>query len=105
MNSIKEKLYTLPDTTRVFVGHDYNTNREGQKFNSTIGECKKFNSQIKDITTINEFTEFRDRRDSTLAAPKLLLPSLQVNINSGRFPVAEDNGQSYLKIPLNIKNI
>lgn len=99
-HSIHEKLYKLPDSTRYFTCHDYKPNGRDLKFQSTIGESKKNNIQLKDVTTEEEFTIFREDRDSGLSAPKLLLPSIQVNIDAGKLPDPETNGTSYLKIPI-----
>lgn len=98
--SVHEKLYTLPDHYRVFVGHDYMPNGRAMAFESTIGEEKSKNIQLKKETTRNHFVEFRNNRDKTLAAPRLLLPSVQVNIDAGNLPKPESNGSSYLKIPV-----
>jgi glyoxylase-like metal-dependent hydrolase (beta-lactamase superfamily II) len=98
--SVSEKLYKLPDETRVFVGHDYLPNGRALAFESTIGEEKRKNIQLNAETTREQFVNFRDNRDKTLAAPRLLLPSVQVNINAGCLPAAEDNGTRYLKIPI-----
>jgi glyoxylase-like metal-dependent hydrolase (beta-lactamase superfamily II) len=100
-NSIHNKLYKLPDATRFFTCHDYMPNGRDLMFESTIGESKKNNIQLKESTTQDQFTEFRDSRDATLSAPKLLLPSIQINIDAGKLPEKEDNGKSYLKIPIN----
>ena len=72
-------------------------------FESTIGDSKKLNVQLKETTLKEDFVNFRTSRDATLKAPLLLLPSLQVNVNGGVFPRAESNGVSYLKIPLTQK--
>ncbi len=96
-----QKLYTLPDSTQVYVGHDYGPNGRELKFETTIGESKKNNIQIKTSTIQEEFISFREARDKTLSAPRLLLPSLQINIAGGRLPQTESNGKSYLKLPLN----
>lgn len=101
--SIHDKLYNLPDETRVFVGHDYQPGGRELKFETTIGKSKKLNPQLKDETSREDFIKYRTTRDAELDAPKLLLPSIQVNINAGHFPEAEDNGMSYLKIPLRQK--
>lgn len=101
-NSI-QKIYKLPETTKVFVGHDYQPNGRGLEFQSTIGEEKRSNIQLNEKTTKEDFIQFRNRRDNTLKAPRLLLPSIQVNINAGGLPKTESNGTSYLKIPLNAK--
>lgn len=99
-NSIHEKLYTLPDATRYFTCHDYQPNNRELRYESTIGESKKENIQLKQETTESEFIEFREARDAKLSAPQLLLPSIQVNIDGGHMPKAEDNGNSYIKIPI-----
>lgn len=97
-----QKIYKLPDSTKVFVGHDYQPNGRALEFQSTIGEEKRSNIQLSEKTTKEDFIQFRNRRDNTLKAPRLLLPSIQVNINAGHLPKAEDNGKAYLKIPLNV---
>jgi glyoxylase-like metal-dependent hydrolase (beta-lactamase superfamily II) len=99
-HSVHEKLYKLPDETRVFTGHDYQPNGRELRYESTIGENKKSNIQLQESTTKAKFVEFRTKRDAKLAAPRLLLPSIQVNIDAGRLPKEEDNGTSYLKIPV-----
>ena len=98
--SVHEKLYKLPNHYRVFVGHDYQPNGRALAFESTIGEQKKRNIQLNAETTKEQFVTFRNSRDKTLAAPKLLLPSVQVNIDAGQLPKAEQNGTRYLKIPV-----
>ncbi len=99
-HSVHEKLYQLPDSYRVFVGHDYMPGGRALAFESTIEEEKKNNIQLKAETTKDQFVEFRNKRDKTLAAPRLLLPSVQVNIDAGSLPKAETNGTRYLKIPI-----
>jgi glyoxylase-like metal-dependent hydrolase (beta-lactamase superfamily II) len=99
--SISQKLYSLPDSTRVFVGHDYKGGGQREaRWESTIAEEKESNIQLRASTSMAEYTKFRDTRDATLAAPRLLLPSLQVNIDAGRLPEPEANGKHYLKIPI-----
>lgn len=98
--SVREKLYKLPDSHRVFVGHDYLPNGRALAFETTIGEEKLKNIQLNQETPRNKFVEFRNARDKNLAAPRLLLPSVQVNIDAGHLPQAEKNGTRYLKIPL-----
>ena len=100
-NSISKNLYSLPDSTRVLVGHDYMPNGRELKYETTIGESKKNNIQLKATTSESEYIQFREARDKTLKAPRLLLPSIQVNIDAGHLPPREDNGKSYLKLPLN----
>lgn len=99
-HSIHEKLYKLPDETVYYTCHDYQPNSRELRYQSTIGESKKSNIQLKQETTEDEFVSFRTKRDATLSAPRLLLPSIQVNIDAGKLPHPEDNGSSYLKIPL-----
>lgn len=102
--SITSKLYKLPDETRVFVGHDYKGGGKREaKWESTIGEQKRQNIQLSADVPKEKYVQMRDARDATLSAPRLLLPSIQVNIDGGRLPEAEDNGTSYLKIPIRKK--
>lgn len=103
-DSIHNKLYSLPDETRVFVGHDYQPGGRELRYETTIGEEKEKNVQIPQSASEEEYTKFRTERDAKLDAPRLLLPSIQVNIDGGRLPQAEDNGVSYLKIPLKIES-
>ncbi|MEX1099479.1 MAG: MBL fold metallo-hydrolase [Bacteriovoracaceae bacterium] len=102
-NSIHNKLYKLPDDTRVFVGHDYQPGGRDLKYETTIGEEKEKNIQIPASASEEEYIKFRNDRDAQLDAPRLLLPSIQVNINGGKLPEADDNGTSYLRIPLKIE--
>lgn len=99
-HSVHDKIYQLPDHYRVFVGHDYLPNGRPLAFESTIGEEKEKNIQLRGETTKEEFVSFRTKRDKSLAAPRLLLPSVQVNIDAGRLPEPEPNGARYLKIPV-----
>ncbi len=103
-HSITTKLYTLPDDTRVFVGHDYQPNGRELAYETTIGKSKAENPQLRASTTEEEFVKFRQARDATLAAPRLLLPSVQVNVDAGRLPKPHANGMRYLTIPLNLGN-
>ena len=98
--SVHEKIYKLPETMRVFVGHDYMPNGRDLAFESTIAEQKAKNIQLKHETPRQQFVDFRNNRDKSLAAPRLLLPSVQVNIDAGHLPKAEENGTRYLKIPV-----
>lgn len=99
-HSIHEKLYNLPDHFRVFVGHDYQPNGRPMLFQSSIKEQKQNNIHIKQETKKEDYVQFRTQRDKTLTAPRLLLPSIQVNIDAGHLPSCESNGVSYLKIPI-----
>jgi len=100
--SVHDKLYRLPDDTRVFVGHDYQPGQRALRFATTIGASKRANIQLKAETTRDEFVRFRNERDATLTAPKLLFPSVQVNVNAGRLPPPHANGRRYLTLPLNL---
>tara|TARA_R110000868_G_scaffold42895_3_gene144665 strand:- start:1467 stop:2321 length:855 start_codon:yes stop_codon:yes gene_type:complete len=97
-----QKLYQLPDETKVHPGHDYQPGGRDLKYEATLAEHKKNNIQITAATTAAEYIEFRQTRDKTLKAPKLLYPSIQVNITAGSLPAQEDNQVSYLKIPLKL---
>lgn len=102
-HSVSKNLYSLPDETKVFVGHDYSPNGREMKFETTIAESKKSNIQLKSGTSESEFIQFRESRDKTLKAPRLLLPSIQINADAGHLPPRENNSTSYLKLPLNVK--
>ncbi len=95
-----QKLYNLPESLKVYTGHDYMPNGRPLQFQSTIGEQKAKNIHIKGDTTREEFVKFRTERDKTLSAPRLLLPSVQINIDAGHLPLPENNGSRYLKIPI-----
>lgn len=99
-HSVHDKLYSLPDETRVFVGHDYQPGGRDLAYETTIGESKRSNKQLKAETSKDEFIKFRQERDAQLKAPRLLLPSIQVNIDAGHLPKAEENGVSYLRMPV-----
>lgn len=100
-DSITTRIYSLPETTRVFTGHDYQPNGRELRYETTVGESKLSNVQIPASRSRADFVAFRQRRDAELAAPRLLYPSVQVNINGGRLPAPAANGKRYLKIPLN----
>lgn len=97
-----QRIYTLPDETRVFLCHDYP--KEGQKALSTItiGEAKKTNAQLRPETTLEEYVQKREARDKSLSVPRLLYPSIQTNMRLGDFGVKSANGLQYIKIPINI---
>ncbi|MBL7666269.1 MAG: MBL fold metallo-hydrolase [Bacteriovoracaceae bacterium] len=102
-HSVHFGLYQLPDKTRVFVGHDYQPGGRELKFETTIGESKKNNKQLKQETSKDEFINFRTQRDSVLATPKLLYPSIQFNMNAGIMPKPEVNGKIFFKLPISMK--
>ena len=99
-HSIQDKIYALPNETRVFVGHDYQPQGRALKYQTTIGLSKSYNPQLAEHVSKTDFINMRESRDQTLNTPALLLPSIQVNIRAGSLPKAEENGVSYLKIPL-----
>ena len=95
------RLLALPDETRLFMCHDYKApGRDHYAWETTVGAQKAGNVHVKDGVGEAEFVALRDKRDATLSAPRLLLPSIQVNIRAGRFPAAEANGVRYLLIPV-----
>lgn len=97
-----QRFYALPNTVRIFTCHDYQPGGRPVQYESTVGEQKATNIQLNNRTSKEEFIAFRAKRDKTLAAPVLILPSLQVNIRAGHLPEPESNGIAYLKIPLNV---
>jgi len=97
-----QKLYALPDQTRVFMCHDYKApGREQFMFETTIGEERAHNVHLNHNVSESEFIDLRRNKDATLSMPKLILPSVQVNMRAGNFPEPEGNGTRYIKIPLN----
>jgi glyoxylase-like metal-dependent hydrolase (beta-lactamase superfamily II) len=97
------KLLALPRETRLFMCHDYKApGRATYAWESTVGEERDRSVHVHDGVTEDEFVAQRQARDATLPAPRLLLPSIQVNIRAGRFPPAEANGVRYLKIPVKL---
>lgn len=100
--SIHDRLYQLPEETRVFVGHDYQPGGRELRFETTIGQSKRSNPQLSSETTESRFVALRTERDASLQAPRLLYQSVQVNINAGVLPEKHDNGNRYLTMPLNL---
>lgn len=97
-----QKLFALPDETRVFLCHDYKApGRNKFAWETTIGEEKRNNKHVGGGANMASFVKMRTERDAGLGMPKLILPSVQVNMRAGEFPPADDNGTVYLKIPLN----
>lgn len=99
--SITTRLYTLPDATRIFVGHDYQPGGRPLAFETTVAAQKASNIQLPAGRAKDEFVEFRNARDAGLAAPRLLFQSIQVNVDAGSLPAASSNARRYLKIPIN----
>lgn len=95
------KLLTLPAETRLFLCHDYKApGRDQFAWETTVGEQRARNVHVRDGVTEEAFVALRQARDALLSAPRLLLPSIQVNIRAGHFPPAEANGVRYLAIPV-----
>lgn len=99
-HSVHDRLYELSDHLKVYTGHDYMPEGRPLRFVATLGEEKRENIQLRKETKLEEFVQFRKERDRKLSAPKLLLPSVQVNIAAGLLPEPEKNGRRYLKIPI-----
>ena len=96
------RLLSLPDETRLFLCHDYKApGRDEYAWETTVEQQRTSNVHVKDGVSEDEFVEMRTSRDKTLAMPNLIMPSVQVNIRGGRLPDPEDNGVSYIKIPVN----
>lgn len=96
-----QKLFSLPPETRLFLCHDYPPNGREPIWETTVDEERKKNIQINESVSEAQFVEKRMARDATLDMPTLILPSIQINIQAGELPKAEDNGTKYLKIPIN----
>ena len=95
-----QAILALPEDTRLYVGHDYAPKGREAACMATVAEQKASNIHLKDAPSEAEYRSVRDARDATLPLPRLMLAALQINIRGGRKPAPEDNGRSYLKIPL-----
>ncbi|AXE62992.1 MBL fold metallo-hydrolase [Hyphomonas sp. CACIAM 19H1] len=96
------KLLALSPETRIFTGHDYlPKGRDTHAWEATVGEHRAANLHMHEGVSEEAFVAMRTARDQTLSAPRLILPSLQVNIRAGRLPPAESDGQTYLRLPVN----
>ncbi|MBL4917125.1 MBL fold metallo-hydrolase [Szabonella alba] len=97
-----QKILALPEETRIFVGHDYKAEgRETYAWESTVGDQKRLNRHVGAGKSKADFIRMRNDRDAKLDMPRLIIPSLQINMRAGQMPEAEENGVSYLKVPLN----
>lgn len=94
-----QKILMLPDETRIFVCHDYGPGGRAVEWQTDVGTQKQCNIHLAGKTE-DEFVAMRQERDATLGMPRLILPSIQVNMRAGHMPPAEDNGDTYLKIPV-----
>lgn len=95
-----QKLLAFPPETRMFMCHDYMPNGRELKYECTVADQKAHNIHVHDGISEDEFVAMRTAKDQTLDMPKLILPSVQINMRAGELPPAEDNGVRYLKIPL-----
>jgi glyoxylase-like metal-dependent hydrolase (beta-lactamase superfamily II) len=99
-----QRILSLSDNTRIFVGHDYKSaTRDEHKWETTVVQEKHHNGHIKKGVTEAEFVLMRDKRDASLPVPRLLLPAIQLNIQAGHLPQVESNGMRYLKLPLSVE--
>ncbi len=97
-----QRILALPDATRIFVGHDYKApGRDAFAWETTVGAQKARNVHVGGGRSQAEFVALREARDKTLSMPRLIIPSLQVNMRAGHFPEAEETGQVFLKVPVN----
>ena len=97
-----QKILALPDETRIFVGHDYKApGRDEFAWESTVGEQKARNIHVGAGRDRDSFVQMRDERDASLPMPKLIVPSLQINMRAGQMPPADDEGDVFLKVPIN----
>jgi glyoxylase-like metal-dependent hydrolase (beta-lactamase superfamily II) len=99
--SVTTRLYALPETTRIFVGHDYQPGGRPLRYETTVSASRQKNAHLRDETARDAFVCFRRTRDATLSPPRLLYPSVQVNIDAGRMPSCRPSGQRFLRLPLN----
>lgn len=98
-----QKVLSLPPETRLFMCHDYGTpDRDEFLYMTTVAEEREANVHVHEGVSEEEFVKMRSERDATLDMPRLILPSVQVNMRAGEMPPAEDNGQVYLKVPINL---
>ncbi|MCE9682925.1 MBL fold metallo-hydrolase [Halomonas alkalisoli] len=97
-----QKVLSLPDATRLFLCHDYKApGRETYQHETTVAEQRAHNVHVHEGISEEAFVRMRTERDATLDMPKLIIPSVQINMRAGHMPPAEENGQVYLKVPIN----
>ena len=96
------RILALPDATRLFLCHDYKTaNRDTYCWETTVAEQKARNIHVGGGKSETDFVDFRIKRDAQLSMPKLIIPSIQVNMRASKMPPSEDDGNTYLKVPIN----
>jgi len=96
-----QKLLALPDDMRLFMCHDYGPNGRDIAWETTVGDEKAHNIHVGGGKTKADFVKFREERDAQLAMPRLIIPSLQVNMRAGELPPADKDGKTFLKVPVN----
>lgn len=97
-----QKVLALPDETRLFLCHDYKApGRDTYQYQTSVAEQRRHNIHIGNGVSEEAFVRLRTERDASLGMPRLLLPSVQVNMRAGHLPPAEDDGNVYLKVPIN----
>ena len=102
--SIK-KVLELPSATKLFICHDYGPGGRDIAWETTVGEQRKNNVHVKDGISEDEFVKTRETRDASLSMPKLIVPATQINMRAGSLPEEENNGVSYIKLPINLSLI
>lgn len=95
------RILTLPSETRLYMCHDYGPDGREVRWETTVAEERAHNIHVRDGISEDEFVAMRTARDATLSMPKLIIPSIQVNMKAGALPEPEDNGTRYLKVPIN----
>jgi len=95
-----QKILALPDETRMFVCHDYAPNGREFLWETTVGAQRANNIHVGNNASEDGFVEMREKRDASLSMPRLIMPSIQVNMRAGHMPDAEENGTTYLKVPI-----
>jgi len=100
--SVRKILETLPAETRLFICHDYGLNGREIRWETSVGEERMHNIHVRDGTSEDTFVQMRETRDKTLSMPRLIVPSLQVNIRAGRLPEPDESGKTFLKVPVNM---
>jgi glyoxylase-like metal-dependent hydrolase (beta-lactamase superfamily II) len=96
-----KRILELPGEMRLFMCHDYGPNGREIRWETTVGDERRHNIHVKDGTSEDEFVKMREARDATLDMPRLIIPSLQVNMKAGRLPEPDPTGKRFLKVPLN----
>jgi glyoxylase-like metal-dependent hydrolase (beta-lactamase superfamily II) len=97
-----QRVLALPNEMRLFMCHDYGPNGREIRWETTVGEQRAHNIHVRDGITEDQFVATREARDKTLDMPKLIIPSLQVNMRAGALPPPDESGKRFLKVPINV---